>query len=457
MQNGHIEHELFLLMLHLAQRKSLAEIRRTLIEALNSLWPEMTFREATEIKDSNSANYLPIATTHHSFGAIEYHPGSHELSAEEQALIRNGVNMTAIIMANLHQNQMRENELRIRERLRYENYFKTALDKVRLYAVTLDTNGTVLFCNQYFTEKTGWTNEDLLGRNWFEICEAENLTIPVEREKFNIALRSGSLPMHVETALPTKYGEDRTVLWNNVMLYDHEQRAHSVTSIGADLTDQKQAEAQLREELNEKNTLLKEIHHRVKNNLNVVTSLLNLQKNEISDIKSARRAFEESQKRIVTMALVHEDLYQSAKLSEINMGSYIPTLVARHRELFQDQKNLQFEIDIDNVFLDITKAVPVGLIVNELLTNTYSHAFGQGDHGAVHICLVAESDSIYKMHFEDNGRGFPEGFNFESTSSLGLNLIRILSQQIDGKYQFSNQQGASFVLEFPLHQEQKEK
>ena len=449
MKNSHIEHELFLLMLHLAQRRSLASIKKTLVEALNSLWPKATFRIVESKPEYNSSVQLPIATTYNSFGVIEYVNDHAEISVQEQALIRNAVGMTAIIMENLYQNQVREQELRTSERLRYENYFRTALDNVRLYAVTLDTHGTILFCNQYFSEKTGWHKDELIGSSWFDIFRKANLPNPIKKEEFDEALQSGSLPMHLETELPTKSDATRIVLWNNALLHDHEHKVHSITSIGADLTAQKQAEKKLREELNEKNTLIKEIHHRVKNNLNVVTSLLNLQKNEIYDVDSAQKAFEESQKRIITMALVHEDLYQSARLSEIDMESYIPTLVTRHRELFQDQQNLKFQIKIKNVTLDITKAVPIGLIINELLTNAYTHAFPTGSEGSICISLVPISAETCRLRFEDDGIGFAENFNFESSSSLGLNLIKILSQQIEGHYRFENQKGAVFDLEFP--------
>lgn len=453
MQNSHIEHELFLLMLHLAQRKSLAEVKQTLVEALNSLWPGVTFYESGPEPLPPSHHCVPISTTNHSFGAVAYFQESSELSTSEHALIRNAVHMAAIIMANLYQNQLREADLKTRERLRYENYFKTALDNVRLYAVTLDTNGTLLFYNRYFIEKTGWSDKELLGRNWFDVCMNGNRQHNYTREDFQHAVRTNSLPQHIETELRTKDGPARIVLWNNVLLYDQNNEVHSVTSIGSDLTAQKQAESQLREELNEKNTLIKEIHHRVKNNLNVVTSLLNLQKNEIVDIESAKRAFEESQKRIITMSLVHEDLYQSAKLSEIDMGAYIPTLVSRHREFFHDVLVIEFELNIDNVFLDITKAVPVGLIINELLTNACRHAFSPHENGKIRIELTSLDGGQCRLIFSDTGRGFPEIFDFDTPNSLGMNLIQILSQQIDGTYRFYNLIGAGFKLEFPtLHE-----
>jgi len=460
MHDTHIEHELFLLMLHLAQRKSIFEIKRTFIEALQSLWPTVHFWEKSEnslsFQDKSfndeahmTAATIEIATTQHFFGRLNYKYKASDISSEDHSLIRNAANMTAIIMANLYQNQQRQHELQARERLRYESYFNNAFDKVRLYALTYDPEGTILFCNQYFIEKTGWNHAEIIGKNWFELVALGHQKTHIDVAAFKAAIHDNTLPPHHENLIYTKSGEKRYVLWNNVLLYDDQQQVHTITTIGADLTDQKMAEKQLREELNEKTTLIKEIHHRVKNNLNVVTSLLNLQKNEISDIESAKSAFDESQKRIITMALVHEDLYQSEKLSEIDMSSYVHSLVSRQRELFSAQENVHFKLDIQSVSLDITKAVPMGLIINELLSNACSHAFTEKQEAIISISLGQKDAGRCTLKFHDNGCGLPDSFDINKQNSLGLNLVNILTQQIDGSIRCFNNEGATFTIEFP--------
>ncbi|MDZ7793514.1 MAG: histidine kinase dimerization/phosphoacceptor domain -containing protein [Spirochaetia bacterium] len=446
-------------MLHLSQRKSVFEIKRTFIEALQSLWPTFQFWETSEneqpFKDEADMTVatIEIATTQHFFGRLSYKDETSEISSEDHSLIRNAAHMTAIIMANLYQNQQRQHEIQAQERLRYESYFNNAFDKVRLYALTYDTEGTILFCNQYFIEKTGWSHAEIIGKNWFELGALEHQKKHIDAATFKTAIQDHTLPPHHENLIYTKSGEKRYVLWNNVLLYDDQQRVHSITTIGADLTDQKMAEKQLREELNEKTTLIKEIHHRVKNNLNVVTSLLNLQKNEIIDIESAKAAFEESQKRIITMALVHEDLYQSAKLSEIDMSSYVHSLVSRQRELFSAQGNIRFKLDIQSVSLDITKAVPIGLIINELLSNACSHAFTKKQEAVISISLGQKDTGRCTLKFHDNGCGLPDNFDINKQNSLGLNLVNILTQQIDGSLRCFNNEGATFYIEFPNSEE----
>ena len=469
MPDTHIEHELFLLMLHLSQRRSIFEIKQTFIEALQSLWPKVLFWESPDsnrpfqnklvnVRPSHEQSTtgdsektvatIEIATTQHFFGSLSYSYDKSEISPADHSLIRNAAHMTAIIMANLYQNQQRQNELQARERLRYENYFKNAFDKVRLYVLTYNPEGTILFCNQYFIEKTGWNYAEIMGSNWFELGASEEQKAYLDTAAFKTAIMDHTLPPHYENLIYTKSGEKRYVLWNNVLLYDDQQQVSSITTIGADLTDQKLAEKQLREELNEKTTLIKEIHHRVKNNLNVVTSLLNLQKNEITDIESAKSAFEESQKRIITMALVHEDLYQSENLSEIDMCSYVHSLVSRQRELFSAQNNVSFNLDIQDLSLDITKAVPIGLIINELLSNACSHAFTKKQEAIISISLRKKVAGRCTLKFHDNGCGLPENFDISSQSSLGLNLVNILIQQIDGSLRCFNKGGATFYIEF---------
>ncbi|MCF7915832.1 MAG: PAS domain S-box protein [Spirochaetaceae bacterium] len=451
-------------MLHLSQRRSIFEIKRTFIEALQSLWPKVHFWESpennspingqpTEDDSQRTTATIEIATTQHFFGSLSYSYDKSEISSTDHSLIRNAAHMTAIIMANLYQNQQRQHELQAKERQRYENYFKNAFDKVRLYALTYNPEGTILFCNQYFIEKTGWSHAEIIGSNWFELGASEDQKAHLDIAAFKTAIIDHTLPSHYENLIYTKSGEKRYVLWNNVLLYDDQQQVTSITTIGADLTDQKMAEKQLREELNEKTTLIKEIHHRVKNNLNVVTSLLNLQKNEITDIESAKTAFEESQKRIITMALVHEDLYQSENLSEIDICSYVHSLVSRQRELFSAQDNANFKLDIQNLSLNITKAVPIGLIINELLSNACTHAFTEKQEAIISISLRKKDAGMCALRFHDNGCGLPDNFDISSQSSLGLNLINILTQQIDGGLRCFNEEGATFYIEFPNAEE----
>jgi len=204
---------------------------------------------------------------------------------------------------------------------------------------------------------------------------------------------------------------------------------------------------QLKKLLSEKEWLLKEIHHRVKNNLQIVISLLNTQSAYL-DNEDALMAIQNSQHRMHAMSLIHQKLYQSDNLSTIDMSWYIYELIGYIRECYSAEKNVRFTMDIDKIFLDVSQAVPMGLIVNEAINNTVKYAFPENRKGEV----VVSFKSIGKDHFElvvfDNGVGLPENFNIDETESLGMNLMRGLTDQLDGTFLLENKNGLKIMITF---------
>ena len=212
--------------------------------------------------------------------------------------------------------------------------------------------------------------------------------------------------------------------------------------------DRKQAEEQIKKSLNEKEVLLREIHHRVKNNMQIISSLLRLQSQTIKD-KTYSQLFEESQNRITSMALVHEKLYQSRDLAKIDFNAYIRDMVTG---LFQsygistDRINLIF--DVGDVSLGINSAIPCGLIINELVTNSLKYAFPDGRKGELKI-TVHEIDNEIELVISDNGIGIPENIDFRNTESLGLKLVSILAErQLRGNLNLDRKTGTEFRIRF---------
>ncbi len=214
-----------------------------------------------------------------------------------------------------------------------------------------------------------------------------------------------------------------------------------------DITVRKIAEEKLKESLEEKKMLLKEIHHRVKNNLMVISSLLNLQSQYIKD-KEALDIFKESQNRARSMALIHERLYRSTDLKRIDFGDYIRTLA---NDLFHthvtDPGKVRLNLNVENLMVDINTTVPLGLIVNELLTNSMKHAFINGKEGEITISFHKENE-IFVLIVRDTGVGFPEDLDFQNTSTLGLQLVNNLTRQIDGKLELNRDNGTEFKITF---------
>ncbi len=205
----------------------------------------------------------------------------------------------------------------------------------------------------------------------------------------------------------------------------------------------------LEKEVTTKTILLKEIHHRVKNNLNIIASLLSLQLGEVEKGKDAKDAFIESRGRIYAMAQVHEKLYETENFSEIEMSSYIENVTNELIATYNIGKSISLETDIESIRLDINQAVPFGLILNEIISNSLKYAFPGNKKGVINISLKREDGSIV-FTVRDNGVGIPETINPESSDSLGLTLIHLLTDQIDGTLNISRTGGTEFVIRFPF-------
>jgi two-component sensor histidine kinase len=209
----------------------------------------------------------------------------------------------------------------------------------------------------------------------------------------------------------------------------------------------KQTQDQIKASLEEKEVLLKEIHHRVKNNMQIISSLLRLQSVEVKS-KTVQNMYKVSRNRIKSMALIHESLYRSKDFSRIDFSEYIDKL-ATHLHSIYCTKDSQIKIvqDVKNVSLDINRAIPCGLIINELISNSFRHAFGPNGNGKIQI-KMSEQNGNYLLKVQDNGKGLPKEVNFQNTETLGLQVIRDLVKQLDGKLTLDRKKGTAFTITF---------
>jgi two-component system, sensor histidine kinase PdtaS len=197
----------------------------------------------------------------------------------------------------------------------------------------------------------------------------------------------------------------------------------------------------------EKEWLLKEIHHRVKNNLQTVMSLLNSQSAYLKN-DAALSAIQDSQHRVHVMSLLHQKLYMSDDASAIDMRVYINELVEYLGDAFNTGQRIRFEMQIDSVKLDVVQAVPVGLILNEAITNSLKYAFPDNRDGLIKISFLASPENHYELKVADNGIGLPENFNKNKTGSLGMSLMIGLSGDLDGKFSIKNNGGTTIKISF---------
>jgi PAS domain S-box-containing protein len=330
-----------------------------------------------------------------------------------------------------------------------EARFRSLLESAPDGIVVVDATGTIVIVNSQTERLFGYTRQELIGQP-VEMLVPDRARATHDHDRLAYATDPTLRPMGAGRALSgrTKGGEEFPVEISLSPLVTDEGRM--VMSIIRDITERRRAEEIIQASLREKETLLKEIHHRVKNNLQVTSSLLRLQAAAI-DEPQARQMFEETESRIRSMALVHEKLYQSTNLSRIDFADYVRSL---GELLFQsaviNQENVTLHVSGRDTFLSIDIAVPCGLIINELLSNALKHAFPAGRGGEIYVHLDEQSHERIIVSVRDDGIGMPANFDVNRSGTLGLQLVYGLVQQIDGQIAIEHsQRGTGFRIEFP--------
>lgn len=278
--------------------------------------------------------------------------------------------------------------------------------------------------------------------------------VAVAREAITHALESGQ-SYSVDHRIVTVTGEVRHIYGEGEVTYDKENSPVRMHGIVQDITDIKQADAQLRSSLEEKEILLKEIHHRVKNNMQVISSLLSLQSRTIKDRETLSK-FIESENRIRAMSLIHEKLYQTENLSSINFADYIPNLARYLFSSYSRQADrIKLQLDIEPIALSIDTSIPCGLIINEVISNALKYAFPDEQRGEIMISFHrvgsgngSDHTSDYQLTISDNGIGMSKVPDLTNIESLGLKLIHSLVKQLNGTVDIHTLHGTEFQITF---------
>jgi len=210
-----------------------------------------------------------------------------------------------------------------------------------------------------------------------------------------------------------------------------------------DINGNRRYQEKLQQMIEEKDILFRELHHRVKNNMQIVSSMLQLQEEYITD-EVVLSALHDCEQRIDSMALVHETLYRTESLAGIPFGDYLENLAIAVTEGFATVRDIRTEIDVGNIRLSLDTAVTIGLIINELMVNSMKYAFVDRPSGLITIRLTCDDGGCI-MRYSDDGVGLPPGFDIEKISSLGMRLVRILAKQIRGQLVVDSEQGAGMM------------
>ncbi len=324
-----------------------------------------------------------------------------------------------------------------------EELFRTAFDTSPDFISITKMDGTYVDVNEGFEKIGGFPKEAIIGRTSLDLniwCD------PDDRKRLVDEISSKGYAENVEAQFKYADGTIITGLMSaSVITLNNEPHILSITR---DITERKATEIKIAYSLKEKEVLLKEVHHRVKNNMAVISSLLSLQSGYIEDEKSLA-LFRESQGRIRSMALVHEKLYQSSDFAHIDVQDYVNSLAQDVMSAFMGRKDVSTDIIVEAIEMDIDNLIPCGLIINELLTNAFKHAFDGVDNPEISISMVKVDDDNVLLTIRDNGKGLPEGFDVSSSKGLGLKIVCALSEQLDAKLEVAGDDGTIIKLTFP--------
>lgn len=370
-----------------------------------------------------------------------------------------------------------EKETSIKNSPKNEEDYQSFMQNFSGILFQLDKDLSLTFIEGAVQEITGYSKEDFLSGNlkWNEIVEPEDM--PIYSEKRANSLSSPEVSVETEYRIRKKDGEIRWV--REIIRQNLKMTGKKVKFQGSvhDITERKYIIESL--EKYDK-ARIKEIHHRIKNNLQVITSLLDLQAEKFSKREAVQTqeildAFKDSQNRVVSMALIHQELYKSRDMATLDFASYLQMLTTNLLTSYTvENQNIDLKLDLEPVYLNMDIAIPLGIIVNELISNSLKHAFQQGQRGEIRISLcksdLYRSENSRKIHdrfadpeentcskrekhlqyilsVADNGAGIPE-LDIKCTDSLGLQLISILIDQIDGHLELKRDSGTEFIIRF---------
>jgi PAS domain S-box-containing protein len=354
----------------------------------------------------------------------------------------NWLKIVPVTITNTVRNKRTEKALKESERQMIK-----MLESVQLATFKVDLHGKITFVNKYMLNLSSRTHGEIIDKYW------PNVFVQAEKGgkerlfwKDETLLNTGH--SQYEDNIITSKGENKLISWNNTLLKDLSGNPVGVAGIGADITAQRQVENRIKESLTEKEVLLREIHHRVKNNLSVISSLIRIQSRKAKD-EEHREMFRDVHLRILSMAVVHEMLYKTDNLSEIQIDGYVEQLVQHVIQANNSSSNrITIGQEIEPIRLNLDLAVPLGFILVELISNALKHAFPGVMTGSLSISLWKIDDKEIEVAVADSGIGISQKIIRSGAQSLGYNLIDILVRQLNGTMDIHGSTGTRVSIRF---------
>ncbi|WP_414552344.1 PAS domain-containing protein [Anabaena sp. CCY 0017] len=313
------------------------------------------------------------------------------------------------------------------------------------------SDGTIVYTNPKFEQMYGYESGELIGEN-IRIVNYEDQHTTSEAVYQEIV---GKIFKYTESTYEVhNVKKDGTPFWchGTASIFKHPEYDQVFVAVHQDITEKKQADEKIRASLREKEVLLQEVHHRVKNNLGIVSGLLQMQCRRTED-SQAQTILRDSQNRIASIALVHEKLYGSEQLGDIDFAQYIPDLITHLFDSYNVSSNrIHLNIQVTHASLDIETAIPCGLIINELVSNALKYAFPDHRSGEINVKFYQEYRQNLTLILRDNGVGLPQDFDTQKLTTLGLTLVQGLVKQIRGTLEINSEQGTEFKISFITNQ-----
>lgn len=406
-------------------------------------WPELVSILNKAIKTIDHETHDNIQNK---WISVKYEYGMNRSDVIKWILIVLGV-ASVIVIATIFWNRSLATEIEERKKVaailrESEERYRTLFTN-EIYAIIIFEIETRRFIdvNEAFLKMYGYTREEALG------LTSEDVSAEVESTKE--AIKKSAVDGTVFIPLRRHKKKDGTVFFVELSAGPFTWKGKNLMySILHDITERKETDEALKQSLDDKDILIKEIHHRVKNNLAVIQSLLSLQTHEIKD-EDAKVKFRESQNRIKSMSMIHERLYSTDDLTSINVSEYVESLAT---QLFENYKLTKSRVDlifnVSDVKLDINTIIPCGLIINELISNACKYAFPDDIEGKLEIEFSEGHDNEYILVVKDNGIGIPKDFDIFNTTSLGMQIVTSLMTQINGKLEVIRNGGTEFRITF---------
>jgi len=351
----------------------------------------------------------------------------------------NGSPATLNFLTNITERKQIEDALR-----ESENKYRKIFENIQDIFYQTDINGTIVEISPSIGRYAGFSREELIGRPVTDVYVNPGL-----RDELIKMIHQHGEVVDYELVLQDKHSNTIYTSTNSHFMYDPAGNITGIEGSLRDITARKKVEIALKESLRQKEILMIELQHRVKNNLGIISSLLSLEMPKLQD-ENARAVFMNARTRILSMSGIYEQLYGSGNLESVNLSKYITDLASMILKTYSIRsRNLLIETNLEEIHLDLRRTVPLGLILNELITNVLKYAYPKGHSGIIRIDMHKDAD-IITVKVADNGIGLPEGFSITKTDTMGLSLVKMLVDQIGGNLKVESSSGTKITISFKL-------